>query len=478
MSTAKKIAKNTGFLLASEAARKILFFTLVVYATRSLGTVGWGKFSFTLAYTFLFAIIIDVGLNLIVTREVARRKTLASAYTWSVLTLKAFLACVAYALIAVSINVLGYDQVTVWSVYIMGLSVVLDSFSELFRSIFSAFETMEYVAYSKVIQAFLTVAAGLYLLYHHAGVVLLSVAYLFASALTFAYTGFIVFRKFVAPRYTFDLSLLKNAVRMAFPLIFTGILGTTYYKIDVLMLSFIKGDAAVGIYSAAFQVIGALLFLPAILSTALLPVMARFHDSSERSLKKTVALGVRYLMMLSLPIFLGLTLLSDKVVLFIYGSEFIESSSALSILAWSGLVLFLNYHLYNAINAINKQHKLPLMVSAAVAVNIILNALLIPRYGYNGAAVATTLSNAVLMVIYSSFLRRQGIPLGMVGAVLTSLAPLAVMTAGVIALKSLHVLVIAVAGGILYFGTVIALGGFTREDRQLINEITGAKIFG
>ncbi|MFH1787845.1 MAG: oligosaccharide flippase family protein, partial [Candidatus Altiarchaeota archaeon] len=74
MSTAKRIARNTGFLLASEIVRKVIFFVLVVYATRVLGKVGWGRFSFALAYTYLFTVVIDIGLSVIATREVARKR--------------------------------------------------------------------------------------------------------------------------------------------------------------------------------------------------------------------------------------------------------------------------------------------------------------------------------------------------------------------------------------------------------------------
>lgn len=476
MSTARRIARNTGFLFASEIVRKIFFFVLVVYATRVLGKVGWGKFSFALAYTYLFTMVIDIGLNVITTREIARNKSLASTYFWSITTLRAGLSVFAYALMVFAVNALGYAQETKWAVYVMGLAVVVDSFAELFRALIRAFEEMEYVAYSKVVQGAVTVAAGLVALYYRMGLFWFASAYFFGNLASLVYTGWVALARYLKPRYEFDYALLKNAVKMALPLIFSGILGVTYYKVDILMLSYLKGDAPVGIYNAAFQIIGALLFIPTILSTVLLPVMSRFYETSKDSLNKTFELGMKYLLILSLPMFLGLSLLAGKITLFVYGPEFAEASVPLAVLSLSGLFLFMNYLLYNAINAINKQNILPYVISIGLITNIILNAAFIPEYSFTGAAVATTISNGLVCAMYVFYLRGNNIPIGLRNT-LRVFIPLIVMVAAVYAVKDIHLILTIVCAAAAYVTTIIVVKSFTYEDKRLANEILNIDYF-
>ncbi|MFH1788686.1 MAG: flippase, partial [Candidatus Altiarchaeota archaeon] len=399
-----------------------------------------------------------------------------SKYFWSISTIKAFLCVFAYAVMIAIVNAGDYPRETVLAVYVMGLAVLVESFAELLRSVIRAFEEMEYVAYSKVVQGAVTVAVGLVALYYRLGLVWFSSAYFFGNLASLAYTSVIGFARFVEFRYDFDYELLKKAVKMALPLIFSGILGVTYYKVDILMLSYLKGDAAVGVYNAAFQIIGALLFVPTILSTVLLPVMSRFYETSRESLNKTFELGMRYLLILSLPMFLGLALLADRISLLVYGAEFAESAGPLAILSLSGLFLFMNYLLYNAINAINRQNVLPYIITVGLVVNIVLNAAFIPSYNFNGAAVATTISNGLVCAMYVAYLRRSKVPIGLRRTV-KMLIPLLVMVAVVYAVKDIHVILTIACAAAAYFTAIIAVKTFTDEDRRLAKEILNVDFF-
>ena len=63
MTTAKKIAKNTGVLVLSQIITYLLGFIYIVYVARYLGAAGYGILSFGLAFTGIFAVAVDLGLN-------------------------------------------------------------------------------------------------------------------------------------------------------------------------------------------------------------------------------------------------------------------------------------------------------------------------------------------------------------------------------------------------------------------------------
>ena len=80
MGTTQRIAKNTGVLLLADAIGKIFMFFFVIYTARYLGVAGFGILSFALAFTGIFGIFSDLGLQQLAIREIARNKSLVERY--------------------------------------------------------------------------------------------------------------------------------------------------------------------------------------------------------------------------------------------------------------------------------------------------------------------------------------------------------------------------------------------------------------
>jgi len=88
MNTIQRIAKNTAALFAAQFVVAILSLVLTVFIARSLGDVIFGKFSFALAFTAIFAVFSDLGYNTLLIREVARDKSQAGKYLNNVLCMR------------------------------------------------------------------------------------------------------------------------------------------------------------------------------------------------------------------------------------------------------------------------------------------------------------------------------------------------------------------------------------------------------
>lgn len=146
MNTVQRIAKNTGMLFASRIASYILCFFFVMYTARYLGAEGFGVLSFALAFTGIFGVFTDLGLQQLTVREVARDKSLAGKYLGNIAVMKVILVIITFGLIAIFINHLGYPEQTIRVFYLFALSVIFVSFSQMFYSTFQAYEKMEYVS--------------------------------------------------------------------------------------------------------------------------------------------------------------------------------------------------------------------------------------------------------------------------------------------------------------------------------------------
>ena len=168
------------------------------------------------------------------------------------------------------------------------------------------------------------------------------------------------------------------------------------YKIDVVILSYVKGSEAVGWYTGATTIIDTLAFIPAAFITAIYPIFANYFQSSPGSLVKAYESSFKYLAILSIPVAAGTTLIGDKIILYAYHSSFAQSILALQIIVWSVPALFL-YSLFGLmLSATDRQH-LGMRAGIAYAViNIMLNMILIPYLSFIGASIVNVCTKIIL----------------------------------------------------------------------------------
>ena len=112
MNQVKTIGKNISSLGIAHAITLILGSILVIFIARCLGDIGYGKYSFAVAFTALFAILSDLGLSTLTIGDVARDKSQAGRYLGQVSALKVVLAVLTLLLIVIIINVLDYPKET------------------------------------------------------------------------------------------------------------------------------------------------------------------------------------------------------------------------------------------------------------------------------------------------------------------------------------------------------------------------------
>ena len=193
--------------------------------------------------------------------------------------------------------------------------------------------------------------------------------------------------------------------------------------------------------------------------------------SSKEKIIKSYALGVRYLIIIMLPIAIGVTLLSDGLILLIYGHEFTGSTTALQILIWSILLGGINLVFLNLLVSIDRQKLNTLSVGICAIVNIFLNLILIPVLSYNGAAIATIMTNVVLFIVAFYFVSKylQVLPLHKI-LIKPAIGAL-IMGAFVYYFIDVNIFLLVPLAGVVYLVILIALKTFTGEDWDIVKKI-------
>ena len=471
MNTIQTIAKNTGALTLMHIVTMILGLIFTVSLARCFGDIAFGKYSFALAFTALFAVLMDLGFNQLTIREVARDKTLAKKYMGNILIIKLFLSLVFFALIIAAVNLMHYPSDTKMIVYIFGASTVLSSFGGLFRAIFHAFEKMEYDSLLTIIQQVIVVSVGLTLLFLGYNLIQVVSVFLLGGIINVVFSLIVTVKKFEKPEFEVDFAFWKRSIINAIPFGLTAIFVIIFVRIDTVMLSMMVGDAPVGWYNAAVTLVMGLSFIPGVLLSAVFPVFSKFYVSSPESLKTSYETAFRYLFIIAFPIGVGTTLLADKFILLVYGTQFIHSIIALQILIWWHVLGSLNWLLGTVLQSINKQKIFAVSTGICAIFNVIANLFFIPIMSYVGASITTIATESILFVLLFYCVSKGLYRLSLWGTIMKPIAAGAIMGIGIYYIQSFNVLMVIAIAVVIYFLALIALGGISKEDIKLIKGV-------
>jgi len=469
--TIKRLAKNMGWLFIATVITRILSLVLIVYIARQLGDIDFGKFSFAKAFVQLFIVFSDFGLGILTIREVARDRTLASKYLGNFSVLKIILSVFTFSLLYIATNILNYPRETSIVVYIIGLYFILTSFAELFRAIFFANERMEYSALLSVIEKLILLSLAVSVLYLGYGLITLVSAYLVAGIVYLLLNITFVIWKFAKPKFKIDLEFWLSSIKKAYPFALGTIISMIFLYIDVTMLSKMKGDQVVGWYSASFGLIYQTKIIPSVFLRAIFPIMSRFFVNSSEYLKKTYEKSFKFLFGLGLPISVGGAILAKRIILLLYGQDYVHSIVAFKILIWAIVFFYLNTFFGYFFASLDKQVISTKFLAISAGVNIVLNLILIPSMSYVGASIATVISEIVFFGLAVAYLSRTAYNFSPIVLIIKSLFASLIMGLFVYYFKEANLFLIIFLGACLYFLTLYLIGYLDKEDKSILRRI-------
>ncbi len=399
-SPSQTIAKNTIWLFSGQAVSRLLRAMLVIYAARILGAASWGAFSYALGITTFLTVLSDIGIGALITKEAARAPERKTEYLATAFFIKITLVALLGGGSLLLFPQLSRIPEATALLPILVFAFAFDALRELGASIARALERMEVEAIIQAATNAAIVGLGLLLLSAGGGGRALALAYAAGSgfglaAILFALRGHI--RNLLN---NFKKELIRPIIRTAWPFGLLGLLGIIMLNTDIIMLGWLKNAKEVGLYAAAQKIIQLLYVLPALFSVSVFPALARAvnsnRESARRILEQTVALALTAAAPIAL---LGFTL-GGRIIPFLFGAEYLGAATAFRILSLTVLIVYPAGVIGNAIFAYDATRHLAIFVGAAAVSNVVFNLLLIPRYGIEGAALATILaelvSNAIL----------------------------------------------------------------------------------
>ena len=397
--TAKQtIFKNTFWLGVSTVFNKLLALTLLIYAARVLGAAGYGKFTFALAFVSLLMVFSDFGLSPIITREFAREKEKREEL-YSIISLKILLAFGVFILILLTSFFTISEKDIQRIILILAIYLLINGFIGMFYSFFHARQKMEYEAWLEILQMLLIFSLGFFVLFKFPSAENLSYAYFLSSLVALAFVLIFFHFKIFPLKIEWNSFVWKKFLYMSWPLALIGIFGIIYGYTDSVMMGYWKMLAETGWYNAAQKIVTASLIPMGLIGASFYPALSKFSKESKEKFQKAWNYELEIMILLALPLVIGGMFLAPKIISYFYPPEFSPSILAFQILILTAGIIFLYRPFYDAMIVLNQQAKTFWITIAGAVTNVILNLLLIPKYSLYGAAVATVITNLLILLI-------------------------------------------------------------------------------
>lgn len=467
----KRVAKNSAVLFLAQAYSTL---TLVVYIpllTRYLGQDGYGRYSYAYAFVGLFQVLALLGIHHIFIRETARNKDKAGLYFGNLLVLKVILTAVTMTLILYAAILRGLTSEDLLIIGIVAAEMMIRIYVNLNVSIYRAFEKMEYEFLLLFIDRSVGLVGILLVIHLRLGLTAVLVAFL-ASAVVRGIVGFsITLAKFVKPRFGLDLSLWKYFLAASIPIGMSLGIQRVYERQGTVILEGTRGVGEVGLFAGALRIYGLSSLAASSLIGALFPVFSQLAISSKERLAKMYQTGLKFLLLFSLPMCAGIMIWADDIALLVLGPEFATTSVALRILAPAIPISFLGYLSSSTLRSADQQARDTMIWASSLAINLLLNLVLIPRYGLVGASFALVASETVFcslsLIVVTRYICSVSIREVFVGPLACGLIAGTVM----LALQRIPFSLSLVVGGIAYLTSIYLLGILNARETALLREL-------
>jgi len=400
-----KYFKNTSWLFAEKILRMLVGLFVGIWVARYLGPEQFGLFSYAQSFVGLFSSIATFGLNGIVVRELVKYPEKEKGLLGTGFILKILGAILTLLFLAMAINFTSNDSNINILIFIIASSIIFQSFN-IIDFYFQAKVMSKYVVFTNSFSLLLSSLIKIVLILNNSSVIAFAWVILFDSivlSLGYLYWYFRVKKEFFLSTIIFDFKLAKNLLKDSWPLVFTSIVIIIYMKIDQVMIKEMLNSEAVGQYAAATRLSESWYFIPVVISSSLFPAIIKAKEVNEKLYYSRLQILYDLMVWVAVIIALPMTFLSDWIVIFLYGIEYSESGSVLMIHIWAGIFVFLGTASSKWFIIENLQKYSFYRTFSGAIINIVLNLILIPKFGIKGAAVATLISQLVASYFFNIF---------------------------------------------------------------------------
>ena len=399
MNQIQTLFKNVSWVTASQVVTNICAFLWTILIARYLGVTDYGTLSFVISFTVLIGMGTDIGVSTFTTRDLAQEKSKTKKFIDNLILFKIILSIVLCIITVLIVYLLGYSNLVIELTLIMFIEASFVTMFNFVNGVFQAHENLKPSAIGVMVYSISLLALVFIVSFLNLGILAIAISYAIGYLLGLIYVSYNLFKEFGVPKFEVDLSFWKNTTIKSIPFGLSIFFYMIYFSIDVVMISWLAGDYATGIYNSAYKVISVFTAFYVIYQFVIFPLMSKLYSEDTDLLKISFEQSFKYSLLILLPIIILVYFYSPYLITLIYSAEFSLASIPMQILIWTVIFLFINGVATSLLNSIGKEFSVTKIYVIAAIFNIVLNYLFIPKYTYIGASVATVLSEILILVL-------------------------------------------------------------------------------
>ncbi|MBN1872945.1 MAG: flippase [Anaerolineae bacterium] len=470
--TVGRVTKNIVAQLFALAATTVSKLLITIVIGRLFGAERVGEFAFVMTFNLMFTFFATLGIPWALIREVATQHKLADHYVRTGLTLVAGAGILNIPLTVGIVLLLGRPANTCLAVGLASLALLFDGLAQTVSAVFNGYERMETAAVVTIIQEMVFLVIGTGVLILQLPFLWLFVVYVPSRLIAFLVSLFLYHKLLNAPlHFGWDRHIARELLQITWPFAANMALGSIYLRIDVVMLTLLHGNVAVGIYEAATNIFYRFNVFARMINNALMPLMAREFNSQAERITTYINVAVKYQSLLGIPLSVACVVLANPLIHILYGPKFTPSANIFAIMATIITLRFINNTLATALTASGLQSARSLAVALVAIFNIAVNVFILPAYSFTGAAITTILTEICFFgLLYVLLVQKVPQPLHFCLLFKPVLAGLG-MALVLYLLSDLSLVLSLLLGGITYLVILFVTKTFSPQEVQIVLQI-------
>ncbi len=471
MISSKSLAANFSIQTFGKILALLVGLASVAIMTRALGTEGFGEFTTAITYLQFFGVMVDFGLTLTLIVMISEKGADEEKIVGNFFGLRLVSGFLLFGLAPIIILLFPWSLVVKQAVLVGAFAYFLMGGATMLVGIFQKHEAMWRPALAELINRIVLLLLVAFFAYSQMGVVAMVAAMVVAN-LVWILSMMYFAKPFVRVRPLFEMKVLKNITSRSWPIAVSTIFNLLYLKGDILILSYFRDQAEVGLYGLAYKLIDILTILPMMFMGLLLPSMAKaWTENKKEVFKKRVAKSFDVFMIVIIPIMVDAQILGVDLINFVAGNDYAQAGIVLQILVLALIGVFLGGLFGHLVVAINKQKQMILGYALVALITLPGYFYFIPIYGMWGAAWMTVLSETLIAIFTFIMVYKHSKALPNLTIFLKSLLASALMYYCLTLLPTTHVLIDVLVGIIIYLSVMLLIKGLRRNEiKDLISK--------
>jgi len=393
----KRYFANTGWLFFGQMFSLITSFFIGVWLVRYLGPEKYGLFNYVISFVGLFAFLSSFGIDSITGREIIKDYNKKDEIIGTGFYMKILGGALAVVIVFIVSLITTKDFFTLELIWIFSFNFILQAFN-IIESYFQSQVLSKKVVTAQIISGMISTILKILCIVLSKGILLLVIICLvetsvYVSVLIFSFKRLGNHIK----KWKFNINIAKSLLKDSWPLMLSSVAIGIYMKIDQVMIKNMLGNEQSGIYAVAVKLSEVWYFVPTLICTSLSPAIIKAMSISKELFEGRMKKLYFLMFWLAVLVAFFMTIFAYPIIKLLFGTPYIEAVTALKIYVWAGIGVSLGVAVAQYIIANNLTKITFYNTMLGALLNVVLNILLIPRMGINGAALATLISYTLAM---------------------------------------------------------------------------------